>query len=433
MRIDSQGARVYPEGWQSWTPTRIYGARQRQLAPVDDNHRTIGYRGDCERVTVPGSFLANGLLAVQQDVGEPVQIFSATSPHDVATIRAYVNNDELTVTSRSTVQHWESETTDFDQALGAWGRRCANDFGVKNAFGTPPRVWCSWYQYFGSVRALDIVENLDAIDQHQLDVDVVQIDDGYQSSVGDWLTPSAHFFEGAQGTLRDLVDRILATGRRAGIWLAPFLVGERSRLAHEHPDWLLAGVDAGSNWGQRLLVLDMRMSAVRDHLTDTFASFREIGVDYFKLDFMYAGALRANGISTAAAVRQYRQSLELIREVVGVDSYLVGCGAPILASVGLVDAMRVSPDTAPYIEPVSGDMSSPGQSSAVANSIARQWQNGVFWTNDPDCLLARPGVESREQWAEHVMAVNGLRSFSDRIESLDQWGLDTVRTYLQHA
>ena len=68
----------------------------------------------------------------------------------------------------------------------------------------------------------------------------MQIDDGYQAEIGDWLTP-----------VRPV--RLLArhrrphpgAGRRAGIWVAPFFVGERSATLAEHPEWLIGGADPG--------------------------------------------------------------------------------------------------------------------------------------------------------------------------------------------
>ena len=71
-------------------------------------------------------------------------------------------------------------------------------------------------------------ENAAALDDLGLDVDVVQLDDGYQAEIGDWLVLSDRF-----ASLRAVVDSIRRAGRRAGIWVAPFLVGERSALARE--------------------------------------------------------------------------------------------------------------------------------------------------------------------------------------------------------
>ena len=143
-----------------------------------------------------------------------------------------------------------------------------------------------------------------------------------------------------------------------------------------------------------------------------------LGIDYLKLDFLYGGAL--------GGVDAYRSGLELVREVAGPDVFLVGCGAPLLPSVGLVDAMRVSPDT--FHE--GGEDGSTGLRGLVPMT-SRAWQQGRLWVNDPDCVVARPSYSQREQWAAAARRYGGLRSFSDRVAELDEWGLRTVRDLLE--
>ena len=41
-----------------------------------------------------------------------------------------------------------------------------------------------------------------------------------------------------------------------------------------------------------------------------------------------------------------------------------------------------------------------------------------------------PLVERREDWAEVVERYSGLRSSSDRLRELDEWGLETTRRLL---
>ena len=106
--------------------------------------------------------------------------------------------------------------------------------------------------------------------------------------------------------------------------------------------------------------------------------------------------------------------------------FLVGCGAPLLPSVGLVDAMRVSPDT--FHE--GGEDGSTGLRGLVPMT-SRAWQQGRLWVNDPDCVVARPSYSQREQWAAAARRYGGLRSFSDRVAELDEWGLRTVRDLLE--
>ena len=90
-------------------------------------------------------------------------------------------------------------------------------------------------------------------------------------------------------------------GRRTspGLWLAPFLVGARSALAADHPDWLVGGADAGHNWGQDLFVLDITRPEAAEHLQGVLRRLARAGFDYFKLDFLYAGALPVAGTPTA--------------------------------------------------------------------------------------------------------------------------------------
>ncbi len=96
----------------------------------------------------------------------------------------------------------------------------------------------------------------------------------------------------------------------------------------------------------------------------------------------------------------------------------------------LVDAMRISPDIGTHYEPPDGDVSQPSGRGAVLAGRARAFQHARLWVNDPDCLLARPGIERREAWAEHVRASGGLAVSSDPLRALDAWGLETTRRLL---
>jgi len=73
-----------------------------------------------------------------------------------------------------------------------------------------------------------------------------------------------------------------------------------------------------------------------------------IWIDFFTIAFVYAAGLdglRHDGSPTSAQV--YRQGLDLVRSAIGPEAYLLGCGMPLLPSVGKVDGMRIGADTAP--------------------------------------------------------------------------------------
>lgn len=413
LRVDPRQLRVYAEGWQSWSPTSWsrWGTGPR---PAEAWEHTMRFRPGTE---LPADGVqGEGLLVVDPGTGDPVRRYAV---HDalesVASVRAALEGEVLSVSADG-----DLDSSSHDRpvaALTTYGDAFARPAGG-GQMRAAPRVWCSWYRYFEDVTARDISENAAALADHGLEVDVIQIDDGWSGGIGEWLRPTDGFPE-----LGRLVDEIRATGRRVGIWLAPFFVGIDSALATEHPEWLTAG--AGRNWGQDMVGLDLTHPGVRDYLHAAVAGLAGLGVDYFKLDFLYAGAVPAERHEAVSGIAAYRSGLELLRDAAGPDAYLLGCGAPILPSVGLVDAMRVSPDT--FHE--GGEDGSHGLRGRMS-LVARAWQQGRFWINDPDCLVVRPSYGQREEWARTVADFGGLRSCSDRLAELDDWGLATTRALL---
>ena len=218
-------------------------------------------------------------------------------------------------------------------------RRRVRRTGPAATPAAPPTVWCSWYRYFEQVTADDVRENLRAFDDHDLAVDVVQVDDGWSPGLGEGLASADRFGSLRRAARRGARDR--PPGRASG-WRRSSSARD-STLATEHPDWLVG--PAGRNWGDDLVGLDLTHPGVLDLLAATFTRLVDLGVDYLKLDFLYGGAVPGRRREDMTGVEAYRSGLSLIREVVGPEVYLVGCGAPLLPSVGLVDAMRVSPDT----------------------------------------------------------------------------------------
>jgi alpha-galactosidase len=434
LEVDPRRCAVHAEGWQSWTPTTSYRLHEEQFGPVRPELWTQGYGGSRPRPPRrAGAFQGDGLLVVDPGTGDEVLAVGAFSAgREIPAVRCEPLGDGRVRVSAdgsvSATRH--TPTGGLETAKSAFAERFAAASGV-GPIRPAPTIWCSWYGYYNQVTEADVDANLDAIVERRLPVDVIQLDDGYQSELGDWLTLSPRF-----KSLPGMVARIRDRGRRAGIWIAPFLAGARSALAAAHPDWLVrtatgAPVVAVHNWGQDAHPLDVSHPAVRDHLNSVFTWFTGIGIDFFKLDFVYAAALdgqRHDGSMSGTAA--YRRALAEVRAAVGPDPYLLGCGAPLLPSVGLVDAMRISADTSPGWAAGHGDMSFPSGQAAELSVHARAYQQGRYWVNDPDCLLLAPDIEQRERRAQMVKRYGGLRGISGPVAELDPWALSTARELL---
>lgn len=409
-------ARIFEHGWQSWSPSGSYGLGDTPPRAADGNIQTLCYRPE---TPVPaGHFQGEGLLAVDPGDGGPVQLFSAPDPLHVPSIRARTQGDRVVVSADGPVLHWS--TAGLDAALREWADTMAGSSTPRIA-AVPP-MWCTWYGYWDKVTDQDVIDNLELCERHGLGADMFLIDDGYEAEIGDWLELRPGF-----GSLDRAVGTVTGAGRRAGIWTAPFLVGHRSRIFQEHPDWLVGDAHAGRMWDQDLAVLDVTHPDAAAHLVNVFSELAGKGITHFKLDFVYAGALHGRRHEDVDPIEAYRRGLELIRRGAGPEATLHGCGAPMLPSIGLVDVMRVGPDIAPTLLPKSGDISQPSQLGARLTSGAREFLHARWWVNDPDCIILRPEVEARQEWAAFVATTGGLRGSSDPIAALDAWGLETTR------
>lgn len=326
-----------------------------------------------------------------------------------------------------------------NRAIDAW----LDLVRVCRAEGDPPVGWCSWYYYFTKVGAADVDANLAAARARGVDWPLFQLDDGYQTQVGDWLSLNAKFPDG----LRPLVDRIRAAGMRAGLWFAPFSARADSQLFREHPDWFLRdarGRPASAGWnplwglGGTFHALDTTHPEALAWLQGVVRTMvHDWGFDYLKLDFVYSAALPARAHDeTVTPAGRLRLGYRAIREAAGDDVFLLGCGAPLSASVGLVDGMRIGPDVAPNWFPtlryhLTRDPHALSAKFAIRNMLVRAQLHRRLWENDPDCLLIRDtetklDAHERASLAHAIAITGGMFLVSDDLTRLPDAAWDQV-------
>jgi len=189
------------------------------------------------------------------------------------------------------------------------------------------------------------------------------------------------------------------------LWLAPFILQARAKLAGSHPDWLLRNrlglpVRAGFVWNNFNKALDLSHPAVLDWVGELLrTAVQDWGFSFLKLDFLYAGALRGRlRDRTLTRAQALRRGLERLREAAGPQVTLLGCGVPLGSAIGIFDVMRVGADVAPTWEPrfifpqllFSPEPNMPSARNAIQNTLTRAFTHRRWWINDPDCLLLRP-------------------------------------------
>jgi alpha-galactosidase len=275
-----------------------------------------------------------------------------------------------------------------------------SDITWKNRHTSIPRVWCSWYSLYGWVSENSFLNALDGLGD--LPFEVVQIDDGWERSIGDW--EANRKFPAGMATL---ANKIRSAGFTPGLWLAPFIVTLDSSLAHEHPDWLLRNeqgkpVMAGLSWNGYTYALDSSHPEVLEWVDALIRRVRGWGYEYIKLDFLYSAALPGKRKIDIPREFAYRQAMQRIRAAAG-DAYILACGALIIPSLGLCDGMRIGPDVTPYWinTPMSlwlNNPAHPGAQNALRTCLHRLWLQPVVQT-DPDVAYfrSRNNALTREQ------------------------------------
>jgi hypothetical protein len=326
-----------------------------------------------------------------------------------------------------------------EETLRSWARL------VAAASPLPPRLrdqritgWCSWYSLYASISEPVLLEHLRAAarfrDNYRVPFEVFQIDDGFTPEMGDWLELKPQFPRGMAPLLTD----IRAAGFVPGLWIAPFMVGNRSKLYAAHPEWVVIDRTSGKplapmkfygefRWHKRseeYYILDITHPEAEAYIRNVFRVWtRDWGCRYFKTDFMYFGSeygpdqarWHQSGLSRMAV---WMRMARLIREEIG-ESVWLGCGGPIWAPIGLMDAVRIGRDVG---------VSWKGNHSAeslLRDQTSRNFANGILWQADPDCILLRSRFHELTDGEVRSLALfaglsGGLLMTSDQLDEVSE-------------
>ena len=248
--------------------------------------------------------------------------------------------------------------------------------------------YTSWYNHYQDISEEKILDALDKADDR---FDLFQIDDGFETFVGDWLNIDKKKFPNG---LKGIVDKIHERNMKAGIWLAPFAAEKNSEFIKEHPDLIAsyengAFIPAGSNWSG-FYALDLNKPAAVEYVRKVLRFYREQGFDFFKLDFLYATNLKPILGKTRSETAEFAYSV-LAEEL--KDKIILGCGATLSNGFEKFDFMRIGPDVSLVFDDVwYMRLMHPERISTkttLQNTIYRSAMDGKAFLNDPDVILLR--------------------------------------------
>ena len=300
----------------------------------------------------------------------------------------------------------------FDDArlgLEAYAKAVAETYSVK----LPPKQpgYCTWYmeKYAGACdeKHLAVLSEYAAKNLAPFGFGFVQIDDGWQDGIranGPKKNFTVHAPDGPYPSgMKSTADTIKRLGLTPGIWFMPFAGTYQDPFFKDHQDWFAKTLDGKpyeTAWGGTCL--DLTNPTTRDYVRGVIS---RIGHDWgyllFKMDGFWTGSAtkqiyvndgyKDDGIGDAifadkdkTNIEALRSGVKLVREAAGPNVFLLGCCVSqnmrsFGGSFGLLDAMRVGPDT--------------GSATIGYPHASRLWfLNGRVWWNDPDCVSVRASV-----------------------------------------
>lgn len=416
----------YRHGWNSWSPTGWVPLAGDPLVVRDDEER----RRTADDAHYPDIRRHSGsaIGALRSADGTTLLLGSV----ECSSPRVNHAGTALSGTLESSAGTWFVAVGDESTTFTGYARMLRERLGASSR--RADRIWSTWYSQYEQIDE-DVVAGL-LQDLEGYPFDVVQVDDGWQRSVGDWEANDA-FRTG----MTALAARINAAGFRAGLWLAPLIATPSSAFATDHADLLVRGADgdpavAGHNWGEPYFALDTTNPRTIDHLRRTFERVAGWGFDFLKLDFLAAGATTGARFRDVPREQAYREAIALIRSCVGDEVYLLGSGAPVIPSIGILDGIRVGPDTAAYWmnTAIPHDPTAASTRNALATSAARAWLSDVIQL-DPDVVYFRRRRslldDEQRAAAQQLAGSYGFRSTSDPIAWLDDSEREELRAWLQ--
>lgn len=308
--------------------------------------------------------------------------------------------------------------------------------------------WCSWFYTHSRIDEKEILTNAEFISKNlsSYGMDYVQVDEGYQLHHGDWDRGP-----GFPAGMEWLAGEIRKLGLKPGLWIAPFVISENSKVFAEHPEWLVKNPDGSlkrigpwpsedTDWYRnetpKRYCLDLTQPGAEKWFTDLFDTIvNNWGYQMIKLDFVAWTVFSVEQFydrsKTPAMV--YRKALDIIRRTAGDSCHILDCG-PGHVTAGLINSMRIEYDQYyGYLDELENQYFR-GPSSSSGAIGKRYFYHLRNWVNDADHICMDLFGAQRARAVASLLAMSGGNMISgDRLYAARQTNVDILKKVLPSA
>lgn len=292
-----------------------------------------------------------------------------------------------------------------------------------------PSGWCSWMYYGRDVTPEEVLVNARWIADHLRDygVSLIQIDDGWQADGRNWEGCRETFPQG----MAWLADEIRKLGLLPGLWICPH-GQDNAEFVQQEGCFITCDTFGGpytvdTTRPEGIAYLHRLMKRLID----------EWGYGYLKLDGVYSRGNTGYGANegyirhhsaladpTVTPVEAFRRYLGAVKDGVGAEAMVGGCGILAYDAVGVCDGQRAGAD-------VDAEWDK-GFLNAVQATMRGYFLHRLGWFNDPDCCLLRPPLSfgMAQAWVTLMGLTGQMLLFGDRMPDLGAERINMLKKIL---
>jgi alpha-galactosidase len=342
-----------------------------------------------------------------------------------------------------------SESDSWQDLMFDYGKEIAKEQKIAAKEPKYFKGWSTW-DYYGRVYdTKDVVKNIDQLAADGFDACLIQIDGGWWTARGDYLSVRKDI----QGGMKAIAAYAKSKGYKAGIHLDGFRGDLNSELYQTHPDWFLKDqdeeiicqvIDKG-DMIMHYIYFDYSNPAVCEYMKNVLHTIHtDWGYDYFKIDFMRYGLLesilaehRKEGSKRITQVKAFnnnmtsvertRAGLKAMREGMG-DAFFLACSSIFGPTFGIVDGLRTGGDISPTFDHYKTRCLQNGGNFYLNLSVALNDADYLVVRNKDDEEPERAWGEDKfggnttfdeaKMWSDYIAVFGGPKVSSDNLLTL---------------